>query len=366
MKKITLFLILILSFNSCKKETKDENNTTSITKVVSQWSDFGLTGNVNSVAEYTSEEVRDGQTPTSVRKFENQFSQDVSLKFDENGKLINKLIYGENGNVIEDIVYDGLDKIITIKKFTSPTEFTTTKYSWDEDKNTIITRRLTDGSLLDKEVFQYDKGLKVNRLKFNSSDIQTDRISYSYDADNRLIEEKYFRDKPTIQSSLTIEYDDKGNKSVEASYDKDYKLIWKTSFEYNAKNLLTNAKTYNSEGGVENELFRNYDNEYRLISKGTYESFDKTKNKEEFEYDEKNNTTLWKVFKNDKLISQTVYKYDFKNNLISQYIVDANNVETYRKEIEYTYDNQSNWITKKTKINNGLVLLTSRKINYFK
>ena len=194
MKKITLFLILILSFNSCKKETKDENNTTSITKVVSQWSDFGLTGNVNSVAEYTSEEVRDGQTPTSVRKFENQFSQDVSLKFDENGKLINKLIYGENGNVIEDIVYDGLDKIITIKKFTSPTEFTTTKYSWDEDKNTIITRRLTDGSLLDKEVFQYDKGLKVNRLKFNSSDIQTDRISYSYDADNRLIEEKYFRD----------------------------------------------------------------------------------------------------------------------------------------------------------------------------
>lgn len=365
MKKITLLLFLTLSFYSCKKDKNTEVDSTK-NEITSQWSEFGLLGNVISISEYTTEENRDGKIPNSNRKFENQFSQDVSLKFDENGKLINKLVYGESGNVIEDIVYDGFDKIITIKKNTSPTEFNTTKYTWEGDNNTIITRRYTDGSLLDKEVFQFDKGLKINRLKFNSNDKQTDRIAYSYDANKRLTEEKYFRDKPTIQSSLAIEYDENGNKVVEASYDKDYKLIWKTSFTYNSENLLLNSKTYNTDGALENELFRTYDSEYRLITKGTNESFDNSRNKEEFEYDDNNNTTSWKIYKNDRLISHTFYNFENKNNLTLQYILDSNNQEIYRKEISYTYDNHNNWINKKTTINNDLVLLTSRKIEYFK
>jgi len=165
---------------------------------------------------------------------------------------------------------------------------------------------------------------------------------------------------------LAIEYDENGNKVVEASYDKDYKLIWKTSFTYNSENLLLNSKTYNTDGALENELFRTYDSEYRLITKGTNESFDNSRNKEEFEYDDNNNTTSWKIYKNDRLISHTFYNFDDKNNLTLQYILDSNNQEIYRKEISYTYDNHNNWINKKTTINNDLVLLTSRKIEYFK
>jgi len=46
------------------------------------------------------------------------------------------------------------------------------------------------------------------------------------------------------------------------------------------------------------------------------------------------------------------------------FVNDGNGNEIYKKQIEYTYDDNKNWISKKTTLNN-LVLYTSRKIEYY-
>lgn len=361
MKNTIILLLLTLGLISCKKDNKDETNS-STTKIISEWNHYKLNGNVNTVSEITTQENLDQTTNSQV---DNHFLQDVTLKFDENGKLINKLVHGNNNILLEDIVYDGKDKIITVKKFTSPTDFITTKYTWNDENNTIITRRNKDGSIFDKQVFQYDKGVKVNNLKFNSQEIQNDKTTYFYDSVKRITKENYYRDKPTVQKTLVNEYDERGNKSKEIYYDKDGLLIYKTSLTYNYDNLLINSKTFNADGDLEVETSRNYDNENRLTSNITYEAFEDSNNKEEFEYDDRNNTISWKISKNGKTISYTIYTYDDKSNLISETLHNEAGTVLNLKNIEYTYDKNSNWITRKTTTNKNKSFLTTRKIDYF-
>ncbi|MFT7252181.1 MAG: hypothetical protein ACI9FW_001938 [Flavobacterium sp.] len=366
MKNIIFLLCFTTFIISCKKDKKTVSEEVESEKITSQWNDFDLNGSIKSTLEYTTEEKRDEvNTTNSVRKFENQFSPDIALNFDEKGKLTNKISYSEDGNISEDILYDGKDKVISIKNYTNPKEYIETKYTWNNTKNTIITRRFNGKEILDKEVFLFDNGNKIEKYKYDSHEKQTDRTSYSYNNDNRISEEIYFQGKPIMQSRLSIEYDNNGNKSIETIYNKDFKVITKTTHEYDALNQLVNTKTSTDNGSLDSELFRSYDDKKRLISKGSYEVFDNSNNKEEFEYDEKDNPTSWKIYKNQKLLSKTIYTFDFKNNLTSETVTSPNGKEIYTKIVEYTYDKNENWITRKSTINK-LVLYTSRKIEYYK
>lgn len=363
MKNFVLFLFSISFLFACKKEKNSDNSKVETNNSKSEWTDFNLKGNVKSVIEYTTRNEQ--KTETGSRKFETLNNPDINLSFDKFGKLILKSILNEDNSLLEEVTYDGKDKILTSKQFISPYQFGLAQYTWEKNNNTLITRRNPDGSLLEKEVFNFDKELKVSRLKFNVLDIQIDRIDYKYDKNKKLIEEQYYRDKTEPISSLKIKYDNKGNKSEELSYDKDSKLAWKTSFSYNSSNYLLNATTYNNTGKIDNQLSNTYDSKNRLIEKETFESFTNSSNKEEFEYDDKNNTTSWKVYKNNKLQSSIVYSYDDKNNMISQLVYDASNTIVFAKTITYTYDKKFNWIKRNVLINDSITFFTSRKIEYF-
>jgi hypothetical protein len=363
MKQIITLLAIVLLI-SCKKDSEQKDETTTNDNISAQWNNFSLNGKVKSTQEYTTEVNRDEQS--GPRKFINPFNADYTLTFNEKGKLIRKDVYREDGTIAEEITYDGKDKILNIKKNISPTQSTNVKYTWEGNNNTIITTRHADGSLLNKEVFQFEKGLKIKKLKFNNKEIQTDRTEYAYDDQNRLSEEIYFKDKPTIQGRLTIEYDVNGNKSAESYMDKDYKQLWKTSFQYQGTNLTT-AITYSAAGEVEFELNNVYDENNRLISKATREPFNNNfSTKEVFNYDVNNNTSSWQVYENGELKNTTLYLYDEKNNLISETLYDKFKNPLYTKTIEYTYDDFSNWIKKTVTIDNDKKYITSRKIEYFK
>jgi hypothetical protein len=366
MKNIIFLLCFTTFIISCKKDKKIVSEEIESEKINSQWNDFNLNGRIKSTLEYTTEEKRDEVNSTNlVRKFENQFSPDIALKFDEKGKLTNKISYSEDGNISEDILYDGKEKIKSIKNFTNPKEYIETKYTWNNSKNTIITRRFNGKEILDKEVFLFDNGKKTEKYKYDSHEKQVDRTSYSYNNDNRISEEIYFQDKPIMQSRLSIEYDNNGNKSIETIFNKDFKVITKTTHEYDVSNQLVNTKTSTDNGSLDSELFRSYDDKKRLISKGSYEVFDNSNNKEEFEYDDNDNTISWKIYKNQKLLSKTTYTFDLKNNLTSETVTLPDGKVTHKKIIEYTYDKNENWITRKSTIDK-LVLYTSRKIEYYK
>ena len=364
MNKVVLYSCVFVMLFSCKKENKTQENDSS--KATNEWNFFELKGNVKSTFEFTSQSnTEKSSNANSIRKYENQFYNDIALKFDEKGKLIQKISYSEKGTIAEEVTYDGKDKILSVKNYTSPTIYVITKYTWDKNgNNTIISRKFNNTEPLDKEVFHYINGKKIDAYKYNEKDIQTKKTSYIYDKNNRLIEEIYYQNEDTKQSKLFYEYDDKGKKVTEAMYDKFDKLVWKTSFTYNESGFLTNEKTFSSEGKLQYEAFSEYDDKNRVIVKGTFESFDNSSNKEIFEYNENNAITLQKVFKNDKKVSEISYLYDDKKNVILQIIKDDTNKIVYQKEIEYLYDNSLNWINKKTTIN-GIAWFTSRKIDYY-
>lgn len=365
MKKVFFFLLISLTLFSCKKDDKTENEIVDTKKTHAEWLDFGLNGNVKSTSEYTTEENRTDENSSAVRAFENQSKFDVDLKFEKNGKLSQKTTYNENGNVAAEVVYDGKDIILSQKKYTNAKDYVETKYTWEEGNNTIISRRFNGSKLLDKEVFQYINGRKIEKYKYNNRENQVDRTSYTYDDKKRIKEELYYQGKPTIQNKLVFEYDDNDNKLSEIYYDNENHLIWKTLSQYNDNKQLINSQTFTRNNSLDVEIFKTYDEKNRLIATESFETFDNSKNSEAFEYDENDNIISWKVFQNKKLVSATYYQYDSNNNLTAEIVSTPDGKETSRKTIEYTYDGNNNWITKKTTINNNRVLLTSRKIEYY-
>ena len=364
MKKVFFLLYISLSLFSCKKDNQAEQ-IADAQKRNPEWQDFGLNGNVKSVSEYTTAENRTTENSTAVRAFENQSKPDIDLKFTKNGTLSQKTIYSENGNVAEETTYDGKDKMLSQKKFTNAKDYVETKYSWENDKNTIISRRINGSQLLDKEVFQYIQGKKIEKYKYNNKENQVDRTSYTYDDQKRIKEEHYYQDKPTIQNKLVFEYDDNDNKLSEIYYDHESHVIWKTFSQYNDNNQLVKAQTYTRNNSLDVEISKTYDEKNRLITTESFEAFDNSTNGEAFEYDAHDKILSWKIFQNKKLVSATYYQYDDNKNLTAEVVSAPNGKEISRKTIEYTYDGNNNWITKKTTINNNRVLLTSRKIEYY-
>jgi antitoxin component YwqK of YwqJK toxin-antitoxin module len=365
MKKVFFLFYISLALFSCKKDDKTGNEIIDTKEVSAEWRDFGLNGNVKSTSEYTTEENRTDENSTAVRAFENQSKLDVALKFEKNGKLSQKTTYNENGNVAEETVYDGKNIILSQKKFTNTKDFVETKYTWKDGNNTIISRRFNGLKLLDKEVFQYISGRKIEKYKYDNHENQSDRTSYTYDDRKRIKEEHYFQGKPMMQNKLVFEYDDNDNKLSEIYYDKDNNLIWKTLSQYNDNKQLVNSQTFTRNNSLDAEIFKTYDEKNRLITTESFETFDNSKNSEAFEYDENDNIISWKIFQNKKLVSTTYYQYDTNNNLTAEVVSTPDGKEKSRKTIEYTYDGNNNWITKRTTINNDRVLLTSRKIEYY-
>lgn len=365
MKKVFFLLYISLSLFSCKKDNQNEEMVADSKNVNPEWLDFGLNGNVKSTSEYTTEENRNSENTTTVRAFENQFKPDMDLKFEKNGKLSQKTTYTENGNIAEDIIYDSKDIILSQKKFTNAKDFVETKYTWEDGKNTIISRRFNGSKLLDKEVFQYIQGKKIEKYKYNDRENQVDRTSYTYDDKKRIKEEHYYHGKPKIQNKLVFEYDDNDNKLSEIYYDNEYHLIWKTLSQYNDNNQLINAQTFTRNNSLDVEISKTYDEKNRLIASESFEAFDNSVNSEAFEYDANDKIISWKVFQNKKLVTATYYQYDSNNNLTAEIVSAPDGKEISRKTIEYTYDGNNNWITRKTTLNNNRILLTSRKIEYY-
>lgn len=357
MKQLLLLTFISFFLFSCKKENATTNETSD---AGNEWTFYDLNSNVKSFSDYTT---TDSTSTTNVRNFENSFYEDISLKFDSNGKLIEKIIFKEDGSISENQTYDGKDKLLSKRQFTSNNEYIDTKYSWENNKNTLITRRNQDGSLFDKEVFLYNNNLLVEQQKFNNKEVLTNRSTFTYNTKNQLVVEKIFENKEVIQSSFEYDYDNNGNRVSESKLDNNLDVIYRTIYKYQ-NGLIVEEATYTNGDKLESQIKRTFDFKNRLVVKTIFDSFDNSTDREEFGYDDNDNTISWKVYKNEKLSSQTTYIFDEKNNLINEITLDGNDKITNTKIIDYLYDNKSNWINKRTTIN-GKTFFTSRKIEYY-
>jgi len=224
-----------------------------------------------------------------------------------------------------------------------------------------------DGTLVRKWKYEYNnRSQKINRSTYILNDSLSEILYYSYNANNKLAEEKlvnakalaisivkheydanrneiaakYLNGKGKVQGGILFKYDDKNNVIQELHYD--------SVFKHNVKQ----RKIYNQEGlNVEVLYFTMADSLLRRIT-STYLPGKLL-----------GETCIY--YGQNELVSKTSYKYDEQLNVISKLVYSAEDKTTATHSFEYTYDKYMNWISRNEFIDNKPVDMITRKIDYY-
>lgn len=228
----------------------------------------------------------------------------------ENISRVYSYRYNNNGNLIELIEYNS-DGKLNVKE--------TIKYDEKMNKKSHLVSRPDFGGGGTQYVYSYkydNRGNKIECEEQWNEGRSSERDTYQYDKNGRLIEEKQFNSSGVLENSYL--YDKSGNKIEKYWYDKNNKnnSVGKHKWVYK----------YNVSGDVLEEV--RYKLDGSLSQKRTYK-YDTRRNKVEEEY--------------------YIYSKKYKQTL------------TY----QYKFDKNGNWIYRTEFYDDNPTQITERKITYF-
>lgn len=306
MKTLALIFAILSVFSSIGQNIK--NDLTEI----------NLKGRVSSMSE---------SNYSAIEKFGE--AQKVSIesksirKFDNNGKLTEYNLYSSDGRLIAEIVckFDGKGKMTEENCSGTMDEKSTYKYD-DNGYMTEINSYSSEGSLKSKSTFKYDKNgnkIAVNYCRFDSDDKLLDNIKwiFNYDKDWFLTEENGYNPDGSLDCKISYLNDEKGNltEQVNSNY-KSGSLKDKQTYKYNDHGNKIEQNDFTSDGSLETKFTYKYDDKGFM----TEEIF-----------------SSYKIGSSDL---NTKYRYD-------------------------KYDKTGNWIKREKYINDFLINITERKIEFY-
>jgi len=189
----------------------------------------------------------------------------------------------------------------------------------DEKDNMIerydYTYSNSDSILFRKYINHFDsRDNLVESVRFNTNDSIIEKYIYKYNVNRNVVE------------TLNLKSSDSLNWSVVSSYDKKNNLIEETQF--NANKILNEMSTY--------------------------------------KYDDKGNMIEKCVYGNDRnLESRTTYSYNEKRDLTEVFFYNMDGRLEKKSTYEYKYDFKDNWIEKVDYINEKVMKITEREIEYY-
>jgi YD repeat-containing protein len=208
-----------------------------------------------------------------------------------------------------------------------------------------------------------------------------------YSADQKTF---YLRDE--FKNTIKYEYDNRGNRTRETSYNGQEKIC-ETVRKFDADNHLIDEKVqcvneihtgpemrvkytkskkgtkeeyYNAEDeSKSNSLVTLYDDRGNIIEKETLDYRDKVSNKTTYKYDGRNNKIEEVHYENPKLRMVTEIRYDDRGNQIADSNYNnVNNVGWYSRN-SYVYDTAGNWIENTYVYLGQRIYIIKRQINYY-
>ena len=356
MKNCLLYLFVLVSLFSCKKEEEEKE-----TKVTSDLSHFKLSGKVQSIVEksfvYTNGTV-------GAPKRENYTEYDYAMTFNEKGQLLSEKKFLSNGMVQEENIYEGLSKKQFTHQYMNNSLFLSTKYSWDDyGNNIIITRRNPDESQYDKIVQTFVANKIVQKRTFDPQDNLTEKITYEYDSKGNLIRENYYKNRDVVVHSIAYEYDANNNKMIETYYMGENELVSVTKFNY-LNNQLINVASFPKGAELEYAETKMYDANGNLNYNKVTDNTVNTTTEEKMTFDNNKNMLSSMIYQNGTLIQSVINKYNEKNDLTESTVTKADGtVET--KTFEYEVDKEGNWISKIVYLNKEPIFKIQRTIAYY-
>ena len=168
----------------------------------------------------------------------------------------------------------------------------------------------------------------------------SDKRNYSYDEKKRAYEILLINSSDGLNGSVLLDYDDKENTVTESTYNARGKLLNKEVRKMDKNGLPIETKIYNGEKNLVN---------YRK------ETFDKNGLRTELTVLSPDEDVLMKIF----------FKYDDKDNLISQEGIDENGKAFLPTRFEYEFDKQGNWTKRVEYINNKPTFVLERQFEYY-
>lgn len=200
-----------------------------------------------------------------------------------------------------------------------------------------------------------DLGLKTEVHVTSGSKFER-TIFYEYNEDNKLAKELWTQSTYS-PSTKFYEYDSKGLlmriKVIDEARHPNYRVKI-TTFKYLNNNDIEKSTRYESS----NEMcyFEKINQFGNIVEEIEYSDDEVTKTL----YDQQGNMIEYeKLRKDGSILKKDIYKYDERGNLI-EFGSDINK-RTYVCE----EDNQGNWIKQTTLLNNVIMSITSRKIEYY-
>lgn len=332
-----------------------------------------------------AESISLNDTSCSVVTYAQDGSVLTNYQFNENGEIASYIAYDVNGNILEEgyllenqyseYVYDGEGTLRTVATYDGEENLLSEiSYEYDENgnKTSFINISVAEGQPISTGEYVYDeKGYllseKIVLVQENSEYL----YEYAYDEEDRLISYKETYDGEVVVWE-GYEYNERGLKSANITYDANGNLVSTSTFAYDEANesILQNIVydavgnmtdyseySYDDNGNILFSAFCSYDlngnvtwdsasyYEYNEVGDTILEvhssNSDDTnsENTYEYEYDENGNITSRKTYLNGEFTIGYEYTYDYFGNMLTERIYGSDGTfdNTYTYEYVYEY-----------------------------
>ena len=220
-----------------------------------------------------------------------------------------------NSNISSYMVYDKNEKIIETGKYER------------------------DGSIYEKVFYERNEnGKAIKALKKNSENEIKSYWTYEYDSNQNAIEVNTYNSENILTKIQSNKYDENGNNIEMILKAPESENGWKYVYKYNSDNKKIEQFRYKPDGSIKDRRTYNYNNDGNEF--------------EQFQH------------KPDGTIMKYVSEYDEMDNLINHTWYDEQGNQTHQTSYEYVYDENGNWITKKSSSKGVLSMVYERQIEY--
>jgi hypothetical protein len=225
-----------------------------------------------------------------------------------------------------------------------------------------------DGSLIRKWKYEYNgRNQKLARYCYVLNDSLSGILHYSYNENDKIVEEKLLNPQGGLISKTEYEYDVNQNEIERRFIDENTKIQGRILYKYDdKKNVIEELhfdsaihqnwkqkNIYNPEGLNVEILYLSLNDS--LLKKSTYTYLSGKQVGEACFYDGKS-----------ELISKTTYLYDKQLNTTYKLLFYLLDKKTEKHLFVYKYDRHKNWTSRMEYINNEIDDIITRKLEYYK
>ena len=222
-----------------------------------------------------------------------------------------------------------------------------------------------NGSLMQKEVFEYDRrNNRIMELLFSDDNKVEQRIEIKYNTLCLPVKMFAKNEKGKIFQKTTYQYNEKSELIRLTGYDDRGKMAERSYYSYDDKGNLVQYIGY---GEFDNQKINHTFNlENRIIESVRFDLNGNFIEKIIYQYD---STSIKKIYldKDNKPLKSELFFYDKYENLLEITLFDEDETIVENYFFTYQYDTTGNWIFQTTYIGSErkLVSITERIIEYY-